>query len=548
MDNRHLEVKNLSIHFPGQSDPAVNNLSFSLQRGQCLGLVGESGSGKSLTSLAVMQLLPDSALVSQSSKVLYNDSCSNETLSLLDMSERCMRGVRGRKIGLIFQDASTALNPVLTIAQQLYELIPGRVKDKKAHAIRLLEEVGVRQPEVHVHSYPHQLSGGMRQRAMIAMALAGEPDLLIADEPTTALDVTIQAQVMRLLQRIRRDHQMSMVFISHDLALVSHVADDVVVMQNGSCVEKNSSQQFFRSPESVYSKKLLDAIPGKEIRQECVREDEKPLLTVKNLKVHFPIKSGLFKRTTGFVKAVDGIGYSLSAGRTLAVVGESGSGKTTSALAVLRLLQEAQGEVNFNDSQILSASESSLDKKNKHFLLNTFRKDIQIVFQDPYAALNPKMLLIHSLSEGLLAQKIVNHSRLPEIEVIIDDALEKVGLDPQMKWRYPHEFSGGQRQRLCIARALVLKPKLLVLDEPTSALDMTTQMQILNLLDTLQKKMNLAYLLITHNLGVVAHMAHDVLVMYQGSVVEYGEVHSVLNTPQHDYTQTLLAAVPHIKT
>jgi peptide/nickel transport system ATP-binding protein len=545
MENKHLEVKDLSIHFPGQNQPAVNNLSFSLQRGQCLGLVGESGSGKSLTSLAVMQLLPDSAVVSRSSKVLYYDSGNNETLSLLDMSERSMRGVRGRKIGLIFQDASTALNPVLTIAQQLGELIPGRVKDKKAHAIQLLDEVGVRQPEVHVHSYPHQLSGGMRQRAMIAMALAGEPDLLIADEPTTALDVTIQAQVIRLLQRIRRDHQMSMIFISHDLALVSHVADDVVVMQDGLCVEKNSSQQFFRSPKSAYSKKLLNAIPGKDIRQECVKENEKPLLTVKNLKVHFPIKSGLFKRTTGFVKAVDGVSYSLSSGRTLAVVGESGSGKTTCALAVLRLLQEAQGDVNFDDLQVLTTSGTFVRKEAKRDFETRFRNDIQIVFQDPYLALNPKMLLIHSLSEGLLAQKIVGN--LTQAEPIIDDALEKVGLDSQMKWRYPHEFSGGQRQRLCIARALVLKPKLLVLDEPTSALDMTTQMQILDLLEGLQSRLNLAYLLITHNLGVVAHMAHHVLVMYQGSVVECGDVRTVLDNPQHEYTQTLLAAVPDIK-
>jgi peptide/nickel transport system ATP-binding protein len=529
----HLSVQDLTIKFQNQDAPAVIHLSFNVLKGGCVGLVGESGSGKSLTALAVMQLLPESSRVSHSSKIMFHGE------DLLGFSERQMRRIRGKKIGLIFQDAATALNPVLTIAQQMFEQLQG--KNKLQRAIDLLDEVGVRQPDMHVHSYPHQLSGGMRQRAMIAMALAGDPELLIADEPTTALDVTIQAQVIQLLQDIRLKRSMSMIFISHDLALVSHVADQVVVLQQGSLVESNVSKAFFNDPKTRYAKCLLDSIPSEKVRQPNIDPTSEPLLKVEDLTVHFPIKSGVFKRTQGYVKAVDGVSYELSRGQTLAVVGESGSGKTTTALAILRLLSEAKGQVRFDGENVLTAARKRSSKTEK-----LFRQNIQIVFQDPYAALNPKMLLMHSLSEGLFAQKIIKSKK--QAEAVIDEILLKVNLDPEMKWRYPHEFSGGQRQRLCIARALVLKPKLLVLDEPTSALDVTTQMQILDLLEELQTELNLAYLLITHNLGVVAHMAHHVMVMYQGKVVEYGDVRSVLENPQHEYTNTLLDAVPKIIT
>jgi peptide/nickel transport system ATP-binding protein len=531
MDDFHLQLKDLSIYFEGQTEATVSHLNLKVKKGSCVGLVGESGSGKSLTAQTIMQLLPPSARVSAESEVLFNGN------DLLLFSERDMQAVRGRQIGLIFQDAATALNPVMTIAKQLFEQIKGR--DKLEKAIKLLDEVGIRQPERVVHSYPHQLSGGMRQRAMIAMALAGEPELLIADEPTTALDVTIQAQVIQLLQDIRRDRGMSMIFISHDLPLVSKVADDVVVLREGQVIEVAAAKDFFHHPNTDYGQALLTAAPDLKAKQATPSPAD-PLLAVKDLKVYFPIKTGLLKRTTGYVKAVDGVSYEVMPGQTLAIVGESGSGKTTNALAVLKLLKEAQGEIVFAGQSILER-----DFFKKKSSRSQFRQDVQIVFQDPYAALNPKMMVRDSLAEGLLAQGL--EKSLQQCDPLIDDVLLKVNLDPAMKWRYPHEFSGGQRQRLCIARAVVLKPKLLLLDEPTSSLDTTTQMRILDLLESLQREFNLAYLLITHNLGVVAHMAHQVLVMCEGKVVEHGDVASVLNAPQKPYTQQLLESVPQIE-
>ncbi len=522
----HLSIQHLTIQFEDQSVPVVCNVSFNLIRGCCLGLVGESGSGKSLTALAILQLLPSSARVGAQSRLLFNNQ------DLLTVSERAMRQVRGRRIAMIFQDAMTAFNPVYTIGQQLLEVI--QVKPKKAKALRLLDEVGIKDSHRCYQSYPHQLSGGMLQRAMIAMALATEPELLIADEPTTAIDVTLQAQIIKLLKRIVAQRQMTLLFISHNLALIAQMADDVVVMQQGKVVEQGATSKLFTHPQASYTQQLLAAIPSGAIEQPLL-EDRQTVLKVQGLKVHYPIKKGVFKRTVDYVKAVDDIDFSLSSGQTLAVVGESGSGKTTSGLAILQLLKATAGKI-----ELLGQSLSSARAKT----LRQLRQSVQIVFQDPYASLNPRRTVGESIAEGLWAQGRVQNRQQAQREVAT--LLAQVNLPVGIESRFPHEFSGGQRQRLCIARALALKPKLLILDEPTSALDVSIQKQILALLVNLQQQHQLAYLLITHDLGVVAQMAHHVMVMHQGKVVESGSAASILQSPQQAYTQQLLAAVPSI--
>ena len=592
----------------------VDGLSFDIAAGETFALLGESGCGKSMTALSLMRLLPDG---------VHNDGgeIRMEGVALHQLSEREMREVRGGTMAMIFQEPGLSLNPVMTVRQQIAEVltlhhdIHGEIAT--ARCVELLEQVGIPDAARRVHEYPFQFSGGMKQRVMIAMALAGEPKLLIADEPTTALDVTIQAQVLQLLRDTQARTGMAMLLITHDLAVVSENAHRVAVMYAGEIVEQASREQLFSHPLHPYTQKLfaalpdasrrehtLTAIPGSvpplgSITQGCrfaARCDKAwalcheqspawtamgqgqgvrchlygqpvassllrvanaksggdtkltdntesgvsyklaatsyPLLQVESLQVYFPIRKGLMQRTVGHVKAVDGVSLSIAAGRTLALVGESGCGKTTLGKAVLQLIRPTAGKVVFEGRELQGDISS--------------RAAMQMVFQDPYASLNPKMRVAEILEEGMSALGIAKDSKARQLH--IDGLLDKCGLAQTAKWRYPHEFSGGQRQRIAIARALAVSPKLLICDEPTSALDVSVQAQILNLLKSLQQELGLSYLFITHNLAVVEYLAHEVYVMYQGKVVERGVAEQVLRSPQHEYTKTLLAAVPRIET
>lgn len=527
-----LNVQDLSlcVHFNDQEIPILKKLNFSLNQGETLALVGESGSGKSMTALAIMQLLPPAAFIDPTSNIWL------EQQNLLGLSEIQMRHIRGRKIALIFQEAITALNPVLTIGEQIIEVIILHFdlskKEIYEKALQLLVEVGIPNPEYYYNAYPHQLSGGLKQRAMIAIALSGEPDLLIADEPTTALDVTLQAQIIELLKTLQRKRNMGLVFITHDLGLVYEIADKVVVLYQGEVVESASSADFFNAPQHPYSRKLFSSLPGWLAPVEHDTQNHyQDLLQVSKLKVYYPIKKGIFKRTVGYIKAVDDINLSLKMNKTLALVGESGSGKTTTGMAILRLTKITQGEIIFEGKNLAHLHGAEL----RHI-----RSDLQVVFQDPYGSMNPRMLIGDIILEGM---RIYSDK---ERDQRIDQLLTQVGLDPKIKNRYPHEFSGGQRQRICIARALAVEPKLLICDEPTSALDVSAQMQVLQLLLQLQKQMGLSYLLITHNIAVVAYMADEVAVMQGGKIVEIGPVSEVLSQPKHPYTQKLLKAVPQV--
>jgi peptide/nickel transport system ATP-binding protein len=516
-----LRVNNLSISVGANDKQLVNNVSFVINKGETLALVGESGSGKTLTALAIIQLLAANMFVAKNSEVIFGN------INLLQQSEFTMQHIRGAKIAMIFQDAMSAFTPVITIGQQLDEVLKLHTKldykARRSRAMSLLAEVGIKD-ELRVYaSYVHQLSGGMRQRAMIAMALAADPELLIADEPSTALDVTVQAQVLELLQKLQQQRQMSMLFISHDLAVVQQVAHHVLVMRQGAVVEYAVAKDFFNHPQHEYTQQLLQDIPSLNAKTVLKANDAKKILVVKNLKQYFPIKKGIFKRKIGDVKAVDGVSFNVYAGETIAIVGESGSGKTTIAKAILGLLDDTQGEFDWQG-----------EKKTNHLL--------QMVFQDSYAALNTKLIIRDSLAEGLTGTKYTKeflNNRIKEV-------LAYVEMPAEVQWRYPHEFSGGQRQRICIARALMNAPKLLILDEPTSALDVTIQKQVIKLLLKLQQETGLSYILITHNLAVVAEMAQDLLVMLQGKVVEYGTTENILHNAQNLYTRNLLAAVPRI--
>ena len=539
-----LDVVNLKTSF-GEGDSAeaaVDNISFSINKGETFALLGESGSGKSITALSIMRLLPAAARINQGNIFL-------DGKDLLALPEFAMRDIRGRRIAMIFQEPQTSLNPVLSVGQQIGETLQRhknlRGVEQRRRSIELLESVGIPEAERRISEYPHQFSGGMKQRIMIAIALAGEPDLLIADEPTTALDVTIQAQVLDLLRQLQNDTGMAILFITHDLAVASEMADDVAVMRYGKIVEQNSRDSFYAHPVHPYSQELFAALPSKakrdseaQSRHTTVKDsDSHLLLKVRDLKVHFPIKKGLLKKTVGFVRAVDGVSIDIYSGQTLAMVGESGSGKTTFGKGILQLLHASDGSVVFDGQELTQLKAKALRQK---------RSDIQIVFQDPYSSMNPRMMIADVIAEGMVAQGIggSKQQRLKRV----DELLEQVGLEPNHKSRYPHEFSGGQRQRICIARALAVEPKLIVCDEPTSALDVSVQAQILDLLKDLQRNMGLSYLFITHNISVVEYLAHYVAVMYQGKIVEQGTVDEVLTNPQDPYTQKLLAAVPRLKT
>ena len=533
-----LDVKDLKVRFAAEnySVQAVDGVDFRIQQGETFALLGESGSGKSVTALSITRLLPKTA--ESAGTILFNGT------DLLTLSNKKMRGFRGRRIAMIFQEPQTSLNPALTVGKQVGETLAqhrnlsGRAQRKRV--IELLEAVEIPDPAQRMDEYPHQFSGGMKQRVMLAMALAGEPDLLIADEPTTALDVTTQARILALLKKIQRDTGMAMLFITHDLAVASQVADRVAVMNKGKLVETASTRRFFSQPQHPYSKILFDSLPdASKNRARDAGEmplQAEPMLRVSELKVHFPVQTGFFGRPAGYLRAVDGVSLELAQGRTLAVVGESGSGKTTLGKGILQLLKPAGGAVFLTGDNLSDLSASQLRQR---------RTDMQVVFQDPFSSMNPQMMVKDIIEEGMLSLGAEKNSRVRQ--ALVDELLDQVGLEPDFKYRYPHEFSGGQRQRICIARALAVRPKLLICDEPTSALDVTVQARILELLASLQEELGLAYLFITHNISVVASFAHYVAVMYQGRIVEQGVTGSVLTAPQHEYTQALLSAVPTIK-
>ncbi len=611
-----LEVRDLKTWFSsqGQTIKAVDGVSFDIERGKTFALLGESGCGKSITSLSLMRLLPEPA------GKIVSGSVSLGGQNILDLPELQMRDIRGHRIAMIFQEPMTSLNPVLTVGKQIGETLLRHKntakKSVKSRVLELLDGVGIPDPIQRFQEYPHQLSGGMKQRVMIAIALAGEPELLIADEPTTALDVTIQAQVLELLKKIQSETGMAIMLITHDLGVVAEMADHVAVMYAGQIVEQADRKQFFSSPQHPYSVKLFDSIPSKTKRgrkldvikgfvpslatkfkacrfeprcdvsfdqcqkmepqwlakaentgvrcflydaqfhdlQASMFEKQKEqvveidvqselsqlnsgnnVLTVTDLKVHFPIKKGILQRNVGYVQAVDGVSLAIPASHTLALVGESGCGKTTVGRGITQLVRPTSGGVMLGEHSLEKLSFRQLKK---------FRKDIQIIFQDPYSSMNPRMLVGDIIEEGMIAQGIGENS--VERSNIIDQLLEKVGLSSDIKNRYPHEFSGGQRQRICIARSLAVNPRIIVCDEPTSALDVSVQAQILNLLQDLQKQMQLSYLFITHDLSVVEYLAHDIAVMYLGRIVEFGSAHEVLSNPLHPYTQALLSAIPVI--
>ncbi|OOZ38775.1 ABC transporter ATP-binding protein [Solemya pervernicosa gill symbiont] len=583
----------------------VDDVSFEIARGETYALLGESGCGKSMTALSLLRLLPEPAGRIVAGRVEL------EGEELLGHSDAAMRKVRGNRIAMIFQEPMTSLNPVMAVGEQVAEVLRLHKGLNSAQAadqvVELLDAVGIPDPARRYKEFPHQLSGGMKQRVMIAMALAGEPDLLIADEPTTALDVTIQAQVLELLRKLQRERGMSILLITHDLGVVAENADRVGVMYAGQLVEEAGRDEFFAHPQHPYSRKLFESLPSKgkrnqplavidgmvpsldrqfnhcrfadrcpsvmdvcrgrvpewreqaaghsarcflaemgsegasvEVELPLSKTDESvsdgsPLLATTDLKVHFPIQRGLFKRTVGHVYAVDGISLQIPKGQTLALVGESGCGKTTVGKGVLQLIRPTAGSVQFDQLELTELSSRELRQHRRNF---------QIVFQDPFSSMNPRMQIGDVVAEGLIAQGLVT-SRT-EREQRVAELLSQVGLSPEMADRYPHEFSGGQRQRICIARALAVNPKLIVCDEPTSALDVSVQAQILNLLKELQQQFGISLLFITHNLAVVGYLAHEVAVMYLGRIVEQGRVDEVLESPQHPYTQALLSAVPEV--
>jgi len=526
-----LEVKDLSVTFGGwRGAPpveAVKHASFRLDRGETLALVGESGSGKSVTALSILQLLPyPSARHTPESSIRFAGE------ELVGGAPTRLREIRGNRIAMVFQEPMTSLNPLHTLEKQIGEtlLIHKHMSGSAARArtLELLRLVGLRDAESRLGAYPHQLSGGQRQRVMIAMAIANEPDILIADEPTTALDVTIQAQILELMRDLKDRLGMALLLITHDLTIVRHMAERVCVMTQGEIVEQGRTADIFAQPQHPYTRRLLAAEPKGRVPPA---DPAAPVLIEgDDVKVWFPIRSGVFRRIKGYVKAVDGVSLKVRAGSTLGVVGESGSGKTTLGLALLRLL-DAEGAIRFEGRDIAHEPQRRL---------RPLRREMQVVFQDPYSSLSPRLSIAQIVGEGLRVHNL--SASEAERRQLIEETLAEVGLDPAAAQRYPHEFSGGQRQRVAIARALVLKPRFLVLDEPTSALDMSVQAQIVDLLRELQERYGLAYLFISHDLKVVRALSHEILVMKDGEIVESGSTERVMTAPEHPYTRALMAA------
>lgn len=528
-----LNARKLSVAFNagGQQSLAVDQVSFTIQKGETVALVGESGSGKTVSALSILRLLNYPAASHPTGEIFFRGK------NLLSASEDEMRQIRGDQISIIFQEPMTSLNPLHSIEKQVGEIL--RVhrgmndQDARVRVLELLHKVGIREPEKRLGAFPHQLSGGQRQRVMIAMALANEPDLLIADEPTTALDVTIQAQILELLKDLQREMGMAMLLITHDLGIVRKMAERVYVMKSGKVVEQGETARIFEAPQHAYTQHLMAAEP--KGAPPSIDNSRPVVIETDNLKVWFPIRKGLLRRTVDHVKAVDGLSFKLRAGQTLGVVGESGSGKTTLGLAVLRLVS-SQGAIAYVGNRI-----DGLDSR----AMRPLRREMQVVFQDPYGSLSPRLSVAEIIEEGLLIQR-------PEMDydqrrTRVTAALREVGLDPAAMDRYPHEFSGGQRQRIAIARAMVLEPKFVMLDEPTSALDMSVQAQIVDLLRELQVKRDLAYLFISHDLKVVRALCNYVIVMKNGRSVEEGAAADIFDRPKDDYTRALLAAAFDLK-
>jgi peptide/nickel transport system ATP-binding protein len=559
-----IQIRDLEVEFRTDEGTvhAVKKISFDIPRGKTVGLVGESGSGKSVTSLAVMRLIPNPPGKITGGQILMDDG-----QDLLKLSEPQMRQIRGNKISMIFQEPMTSLNPVFTVGDQISETLILHQKLSKQQAmaktLELLKQVGIPNPEERIKSYPHEMSGGQRQRVMIAMAIACEPDVLIADEPTTALDVTIQKQILDLLADLQKKYHMSILFITHDLGVIADIADEVVVMYRGDIVEKGNTEQIFKAPKHPYTKGLLACRPslernprrlpvvsdfmtpdGKEksfnveiLKQQkqtrAVSDQQSMLLEIKNVKKHFPLKKGFFGGVKSWVKAVDDVTLNVRKGRTLGLVGESGCGKTTLGRTILRLIEPTDGKILYNGTDV-----TTLDRET----MRAMRRKMQIIFQDPYASLNPRMTIGAALMEPMIIHNL--GSSRAERQEMAGELMKKVGLDRAMLNRYPHEFSGGQRQRICIARALAVKPEFIVCDESVSALDVSIQAQILNLLLDLQEEMHLTYVFISHDLAVVKFISDEVAVMYNGKVVEMNDAVGIYENPQHDYTKKLLGAIP----
>ncbi len=539
-----LAVKQLQTWFRHRDQPirAVDGVSFEIQRGETFCLVGESGSGKSITALSIMRLLPAYSVERLSGAIRFQ-TADETPRDLLTLKESEMRQVRGGRIAMIFQEPMSSLNPVFTIGEQILEAVRLHFPDlSEADAwervMQALRDVQLPDPETRVHSYPHQLSGGQRQRVMIAMAMACEPDLLIADEPTTALDVTVQREILRLMLALQQRTGMAILFITHDFGVVSEIADRVGVMQRGKLVESGPTEQIIQRPEHPYTRQLIAALPENLARREpreAHSEPPQPLIRLSQLKIHFPVRKGLFRRVVDQVRAVDGVDLEISRGEILALVGESGSGKTTLGRGILRLTEPTAGEVAFDDTDIT---------RLKRRELRRFRRNMQIIFQDPISSLNPRLSIAAILTEPMKVHGI-GADREERLE-IARDLLRQVQMEEENLWRYPHEFSGGQRQRIGIARALTLDPSFIVCDEITSALDVSVQAEILKMLLALRRQRGLTLLFITHNIGVVEYVSDRTAVMYQGQIVEQGLTEDIVNRPQHAYTQKLIAAVPRV--
>jgi microcin C transport system ATP-binding protein len=528
-----LSVEDLSVHFR-QGDKvieAVKSVSFTLNPHETVALVGESGSGKSVTALSILQLLPYPKASHPKGHIYF------EGQDLVGAGEKVLRTLRGNDIAMIFQEPMTSLNPLHTVERQIGEVLQihkglsGAIARKRC--IEVLEMAGFKDGRARLQAYPHQLSGGQRQRVMIAMALACEPKILIADEPTTALDVTIQAQLLDLLKDLQRKLGMAMLLITHDLGIVRKMADRLVIMKDGQVMEEGETKAIFAHPTSPYTRHLIDSFPKGEVAPAPL---EAPLiLKADHLEVHFDIREGLLRRKVGDIRAVDDVSFALKEGHTLGIVGESGSGKTTLAMAILRL-EKSQGTIWFHGQNIQALSRKAM---------RPLRREMQVVFQDPYGSLSPRMSVAQIIAEGLEIHGLGKNKEARDLQVI--QALIEVGLDPEARHRYPHEFSGGQRQRIAIARAIALKPKLVVLDEPTSALDRSVQVDIIELLRRLQKSHQLAYLFISHDLAVVRALSHEVLVMKKGKIVERGSATSIFMSPQKPYTKALIKAAFDLK-